>query len=273
MKDSEGNPEDGGHTEQQNESENFQCSSNEEQLLELPDGSKVKILIAACLDKVHEDQMPVVANLVGETPMEELRDTGCSGVIVKKALVKEQQLIEAVGYIMTIDRKVLKVPIAIIDIATPYFAGRTEAMSMSDPMYELIVGNILGASATNDVNKERCAPAAAVTRSKRCGVGPCWSRVRLANSQCQRSSLCSFKKRMNLWTSLKIPMRPLFGNDTRVYIKRREDCGIESNNEKTNLILVLKKLKRKVMKLAHDFVLGGQMGIKKTEDRILSNFF
>ena len=83
MKDSEGIPEDGGHTEQQNESENFQCSSNEEQLLELPDGSKIKILIAACLDKVDEDQMPVVANLVGETPMEVLRDTGCSGVIVK----------------------------------------------------------------------------------------------------------------------------------------------------------------------------------------------
>ena len=51
-------------------------------------------------------------------------------------------------------------------------------------------------------------------------------------------------------------------------IRKRAD----SNNEKTNLILVLKKLKRKVMKLAHDFVLGGQMGIKKTEDRILSNF-
>ena len=66
---------------------------------------------------------------------------------------------------MTIDRKALKVPIAIIDIATPYFAGTTEAMSMSDPMYELMVGNILGARATNDINKERCVSAAVVTRA------------------------------------------------------------------------------------------------------------
>ena len=86
----------------------------------------------------------MVAGLAGETLVEVLRDTGCSGAIVKKALVKQQQLTGAVGYIMTIDRRALKVPIAIIDIDTPYFARKTEAMCMSDPIFELIVGNIPG---------------------------------------------------------------------------------------------------------------------------------
>ena len=89
-----------------------------------------------------------------------------SGVIVKKALVKEQQLTGAVGYIMTIDRRALKVPIAVIGIDTPYFAGKTEAMCMSDPIFELIVGNIPGARAANDENKEWCVPAAVVTRAR-----------------------------------------------------------------------------------------------------------
>ena len=135
VKDRAGIPEDEGHAEQQNKLENYPSSSDEEQWLELRNGSKVEILNAACLNKVDKNQMPVVTGLVGETPVEVLRDTGCSGVIVKKALVKEQQLTGAEGYILTIDRRALKVPIAIIDIDTPYFAGKTEAMCMSDPIY------------------------------------------------------------------------------------------------------------------------------------------
>ena len=166
VRDSTRIPEDGGPIELQNKLENYQSSSNEEQWLELRDGSKVEILNAACVDKVDKNQMPVVPGLVGQTPVEVLRDTGCSGVIVKKALVKEQQLTGAVGYIMTIDRRALKLSIAIIDIDTPYFAGKTEAMCMSDLIFELIVGNIPGARAANDENKEWCVPAAVVIRAR-----------------------------------------------------------------------------------------------------------
>ena len=67
VRDSARIPEDGGHTEQRNKLENYQCSSAEEQWLELRDGSKVKILNAACFDKAEEDKMPVVTGLVGES--------------------------------------------------------------------------------------------------------------------------------------------------------------------------------------------------------------
>ena len=166
VRDSARIPEDGGHAEQQNKLENYQSTSDEEQWLELRDGSKVKILNAACVDKVDENQMSVVTGLVGKTPVDVLRDTGCSGVIVKKALVKEQQLTGAVRYIMMIDRRALKVPIVITDIDTPYFAGKTEAMCMSDSIFELIVGNIPGARAANDENKEWCVPAAVVNSAQ-----------------------------------------------------------------------------------------------------------
>ena len=282
VKNSAGIPEDRGHTEQQSKLENYPSSSDEKQWLELRDGSKVKILNAACLDKVDKNQMPVVTGLVGETPVEVLRDTGCSGVIVKKALVKEQQLTGAVGYIMTIDRRALKVPIAIIDIDTPYFAGKTEAMCMSDPIFELIVGNIPGARAANDENKEWCVPAAVVTRAR--AKQETRSRPLLVASSADelpvtKNQLMQLQEEDESLDKFKNSSEAVIRKGYEVSYRKKRGLWYrirkraDSKDEKTNQILVPKKLRRKVMELAHDSMLGGHMGIKKTEDRILSNFF
>ena len=71
-----------------------------------------------------------------------LPDTGCSSAVVRKELVKNEQL---TGKIQTlIDRTVRSVPVADIVVDSPYFKGRTEALCMSKPIYDLILGNIPG---------------------------------------------------------------------------------------------------------------------------------
>ena len=49
--------------------------------------------------------------------------------------------------------------------------------------------------------------------------------------------------------------------------------SVDSNEEKLKQILVPKILRNKVMAVAHDALLAGHMGVKKTEDRITTNFF
>ena len=48
---------------------------------------------------------------------------------------------------------------------------------------------------------------------------------------------------------------------------------IDVEKEELKQILVPKDLRKKVMEVAHDKMLAGHMGVKKTEDRILTNFY
>ena len=71
-----------------------------------------------------------------------MRDTGCGGVVVKKDLVGEDQFTGDVNVMLLIDNTARKVPIARIYVDTPYLKGHVEAQCLSDPIYDLIIGNV-----------------------------------------------------------------------------------------------------------------------------------
>ena len=68
----------------------------------------------------HKKEMPVVCGRIGENLVRTLRDTGCSGVVVKREFVSEKQLTGKVGYMLLIDNTLRKVPVAKIRVDTPY---------------------------------------------------------------------------------------------------------------------------------------------------------
>ena len=69
------------------------------------------------------------------------RDSGCNGAIVKRELVDEADFIGEVGYMMTVDRTLIKAPIARIEVDISYFnTGTVEAMCMKNPLFDLIIG-------------------------------------------------------------------------------------------------------------------------------------
>ena len=67
------------------------CIQNDQLLLAC--GKKVPLLSNACVEPLTgvRRKMPVVKGRVGEKTVDVLRDTGCSGVVVKKDLVGEDQ--------------------------------------------------------------------------------------------------------------------------------------------------------------------------------------
>ena len=146
--------------------ERKEVSQNLQEYLELKDGRKIGILNGACLEENLSNQMPSSIGMVGNKLVTVLRDTGCSGVIVKRELVAEEQLTGKVGCIMTVARTLLKAPFANVEINTPYFSGTVEALCLRDPLYPLIVGNIPGARAPDDPDETWCVEAAAFTRSQ-----------------------------------------------------------------------------------------------------------
>ena len=73
---------------------------------------------------------------------------------MKRNLVKEEQLTGKVGYVMTVARTLLRAPFAEIEVDTPYFSGKVEVLCLKDPLYDLIIGNIPGARAPDDPEKD-----------------------------------------------------------------------------------------------------------------------
>src|SRR5678815_5192203 len=52
--------------------------------------------------------------------------------------------------ILLIDNTIRDAPVVDIDVDTPYYTGRTEAIALDDAIYDLIIGNIPGARSAED---------------------------------------------------------------------------------------------------------------------------
>ena len=88
--------------------------------------------------------MPVKTGKIHDNNISVLRDSGCSGVVIKAEYVKPSEMTGEVKTCILIDGTVRQFPIANIVVDTPYFQGPVSALCMDNPVYDLILGNIPG---------------------------------------------------------------------------------------------------------------------------------
>ena len=148
----------------------------DDQLL-LACGKKIPLLSSSCVEPLTgvRSQIPVVKGRVGEKSVDVLRDTGCSGIVVKRDLVSEDQFTGDFNVMQLIGNMAKKVPIAKIDIDTPYLKGQVEAQCLPDAVYDLIVSNLPGARAADDPDPSwqgHVQEACAVTTRSQAKEGP-----------------------------------------------------------------------------------------------------
>ena len=253
-----------------------------EEWLELKTGEKIKVLNGACMETEVKDNLLVLSGRVGDRTVKVLRDTGCSGVIVRRSLVDEAHLTGETGHMMMVDRTLKKAPIARINIDTPYYTGVVEALCLLDPLFDLIIGNVPGARRPDDPNPKWSTSAAVATRaqeranegSKPLNVQEVASKVAVSKEDLMRwqeddPSLRKFqdmKEEVNRGKYVVV-YKKLKGILYRV--RQRKDIPGETSKQ----ILVPKLLRTRVMEVAHDSMFGGHLGVKKTEDRIQTNFY
>ena len=101
-------------------------------------GKKIPLLSSACVEPLTgvRSQMPVVKGRVGEKSVDVLRDTGCSGIVVKRDLVSEDQFTGNYNVMLLINNMARKCP-------SPYLKGQVEAQCLPNAVYDLIIGNVL----------------------------------------------------------------------------------------------------------------------------------
>ena len=79
-----------------------------------------------------------------------LRDSGCNTVIVKDSLVSKDQLTNHKQGCTLVDGTIRVFPTACIEVNTPYFVGKINAICMTNPVYDPIIGNITDAKSLDE---------------------------------------------------------------------------------------------------------------------------
>ena len=87
-------------------------------------------------------------------------------MIVKKELVDEEHFIGEMDNMLTVVETRKRAPIASIKVVTPSYTGTVNAKCMKNPLFDLIIENVLLTKKPNDSNPERGVAAAAVSRAQ-----------------------------------------------------------------------------------------------------------
>src|SRR5678815_5695777 len=105
------------------------------------------VISMSCQDdsNVRHSLMPITNGSINGVDVSVLRDTGCSGVIVRKKFVKIHQFTGKIRKMLLIDNTLRTAPEARIWIRTPFYTGYVEALCLNDALYDLTLGNIPGA--------------------------------------------------------------------------------------------------------------------------------
>ena len=227
-----------------------------------------------------KSRMPTAEGTVNGRNVEVLRDTGCTCCTVKRSLVSDDQLIGKESYVTLIDETTQKYPLAVIDVDCPFFTGKTEALCMEDTLYDLVIGNIDG-SKLPDMSH---FSAAAVTRSQAKQSENACRKLKvpdqiinedkeaLKQAQATDSNLDSIRGRVESG-SITVS-RGLNRGETKFVRKKGLLYRQFTKGNKVTLQLVVPVgFREKVLRLAHETLLTEHLGIKKTLDRIVSEFF
>ena len=91
-----------------------------------------------------QSRLPTAIGTVNCKEVRVLRDTGCTGVVVRRSLVSDGQMLNKKSGVTLINNYKQRCPMARINIDCPFFRGSTDALCIEDPAHDLVIGNIEG---------------------------------------------------------------------------------------------------------------------------------
>ena len=238
---------------------------------------------------------------MGDKLVQVLRDTGCSSAAIKSDLVRPEQLTGDVHLCRLIDGTLRRFPIARVKVDTSYLTGEIEALCIRDPIYDLIIGNLPGVTDAEGSSEEvstdpeesvtetpSAVAQAVMTRGHRkeaqkdlkplvAADMPAWIQDLSVDQvvQAQDADEPLVKVRKLAETGERMLTRDRqeyqFLNEGGVlYRKYSQPRGDTAEVLKQEVVPV--KFRDQIMRLAHESMVGGHLGVQKTLDRITSSF-
>ena len=260
-------------------------------------GHKLPVL-SSCIDKLPPN-MPVSKGFVGDKPVDVLRDTGCSGVVVQKALVNQKQYTGKVQRCAFIDGSVHTFPIAEVYLDTPYYKGHVSAVVIENPLYPLIVGNISGVDnsslsgtdfsvlSSKQGSADISVAKAVVTRSQTQKQPAKTKPLQVMPSEVEnvnRSDLVPLQSEdetlRKCFSQAKDKLKQKSGQSNLSWFELEDGLLMRyfqspkiQSGGKIGQVVLPKQFRLQVMKVAHGSLFGGHLGSRKTLNRVYSNFY
>ena len=152
--------------------------------------------------------MPLAMGHVNGHRVQTLRDTGCSGVVIRESLVDSKQITKLKRTCVLLDGSKIDAKVARLVVDTPYYKGWVNAVCFDTPQYDLIIGNIKGAKCICKYSQEM-ENKAENHHSK--------------NNSITRTATVSFGK-----NDAKADMSSLCENDSKILTQKSSPCENDS---------------------------------------------
>ena len=223
--------------------------------------------------------LPIRSGRANGVEVSVLRDTGCTAVIIRSSLVHENQFTGTYRYYRMLDGTVGKAQIAMVDIESPYASGNFPCLCIDTPTCDVVIGNIpevLDSDEPHVVSVVTTrAQALAKDKPPKPMVVPELKELHTTVTdmqQLQRST-----PDLQKWFDLA-KAGQVVRTGKKASVKFVERCGllyriyITEQGHETEQLAVPSTLRKGVLSLAHESIMSGHLGTKKTLDRMLSQF-
>ena len=252
--------------------------------------------------------MPIASGrlMPDNIPVSVLRDSGCSTCVVRSDLVKPEQMTDKVNSVVLIDGTVRQFPVARVRVDSPYLSSEVEVLCMPNSLSEVVIGNIEGArepgnpnldwkpkednqndlESTQDIKIDEVElveeglavqTRAQVERSKEnlkplkvIGSVPEVTPQQLTVAQKDDDSI------RHLWEKVKSEDKSskyIFVTDKGWLCRQLRDVDDPSKGSGPKALVVPSKYRDQIMKVAHEPLLQGHLGVKNTLTKIQSQFY
>ena len=239
--------------------------------------------------------VPTSEGFVNKMSASTMRDSGCVGVIVKAAYVEPSQYTGQYKCCLLVDGTTRKFPTARVQLDSPYYTGVYEAMVVPTPPFDVIVGNIQGAESPERPRadwkpkhlQEMSLTAAVTTRLQKEREKKALKPLLVpesTNDITDKDTLLKQQKEdpslNGIWTKAHEKVPPKMTKTGQAWFVVQDEllyrCYQKLQGVKRPIVkqLVVPQCRREqVLKIAHESIMAGHLGIQRTTDRVLSRFY
>ena len=225
-------------------------------------------------------RLPTAVGTINGKEIRVLRDTGCTGVVVRRSLVSDGQMLNKQSGVTLINNYKQRCPVARINIDCPFFRGTTDALCIDDPAHDLVIGNVEG-SKFPDITHF----SSGVVRNKRSKKSRKDRKVKVADKfirqhrqelcmmQASDAKLADIRRREESGSVTK--SRSFSSGETKFIRRNGLIYRHFKKNAKVSLQLVVpSSLTHSVMNLAHESrKVVNHRGRKETISKVLDEFY
>ena len=225
-------------------------------------------------------RLPTAIGTVNGKEIRVFRDTGCTGVVVRRSLVSDGQMLNKQSGETLINNYKQRCPMARINIDSPFFRGSTDALCIDDPAHDLVIGNIEGSKfpdithfSSGVVSQKRSKKSRKDRKVKVADKFIRQHRQELCMMQASDAKLADIKRRVESGSVTK--SRSFSSGETK-FIRRN---GLIYRHFKKNAnvslqLVVPSSLTHSVMNLAHESrKVVNHRGRKETISKVLDEFY